>query len=79
VISDELLKELVEVAEAVENDYSAYFVDWARLNSHSPDYDPAYKPEWPERVTRLRRTLRQVREEMLACEKKQLTSNPQMS
>jgi hypothetical protein len=30
-------------------DYQCFYVDWAKLNSDSPDHDPAYRPEFPPR------------------------------
>ena len=40
-------KVTVDVLERLLDQHMAFYVDWALLNSHSPDYDPAYKPEFP--------------------------------
>jgi hypothetical protein len=48
------LRKLAEDAVTAEE---SQYVDWAKLNKDSPDYDPSYKVEYPESVKKLRARL----------------------
>lgn len=50
---DEARTALREAVELLES----YHIDWALLNSNSPDYDPDYKIVFPESVQKLREKL----------------------
>lgn len=44
---------------------SSWYIDWAKLNRDSPDYDPAYDPtpDFPEIVGELNAAVTKLREE----------------
>lgn len=50
VEAEDLLKEAL-------NEIEPYYIDWALLNSSSPDHDPNYRPEFPEFVKKIRNLL----------------------
>jgi hypothetical protein len=52
------LRKLAEDAVIAEE---SQYVDWAKLNKDSPDYDPAYKVEYPESVKKLRARLEELK------------------
>lgn len=58
----DLLKEVAAVLEQLKTEHETFYVDWALLNSESPDYDPAYKPEFPPVVENARAALEKVRQ-----------------
>lgn len=40
--------------------HRAFFIDWAKWNHLSPDYDPDYNPEFPEIVLKTEELLRRI-------------------
>lgn len=40
-------KELIEACKALLFEVETSHIDWARFNRDSPDYDAAYRPEFP--------------------------------
>jgi hypothetical protein len=53
------LSPLREALEAAVTQLESWYVDWERLSRESPDYDPDYKPEFPESVKELRKATTQ--------------------
>jgi hypothetical protein len=53
---DSVSNMLTQALQEIESQY----IDWARFNSGSPDYDEDYKPHFPPIVTQIRETLKAV-------------------
>lgn len=51
----------LDVLERLLDAHCAFYVDWARLNTYSPDYDADYTVDLPEIVKEATAALRELR------------------
>lgn len=59
----ETIKKMVEALDLSLTDIRSSYVDWAKISPASPDYDPAYKPTYPEIVDQLKEALDAAKKE----------------
>lgn len=54
------IEEARKLAEDAITELESYHIDWAALNKDSPDHDPNYKIQYPDRVVKLRERLKEM-------------------
>lgn len=55
----ERVKELEGALRDLNEAHEAFYIDWARINRNSPDYDATYRPEYPKESLKARELLTQ--------------------
>jgi hypothetical protein len=51
----------LDVLDRLLHDHMAFYIDWAAINSHSPDYEEGYKPKFPDIVHEATQALNSLR------------------